>query len=202
MDNTVISGNKSYGGDGIKTSLTATVGVNGKGFIAQDITFRNDAGRENQQAVALRAEADYLTFYSYFICGDATAVFQNCLIVARLPLPKQYNTITAQQRELGNYSTGIVLQNCTLKATQELEKMGWVEFITESLVQPFYLEYGNRGPGAITEGRMKWTFVTNDPEVVSNFTVEMASSVNRVQNDNLENHRENGVAAPGGGVPP
>ncbi|XP_009772730.1 pectinesterase/pectinesterase inhibitor PPE8B-like [Nicotiana sylvestris] len=230
MDNTIISGNKSYGGDGIKTSLTATVGVNGKGFMAQDITFRNNAGRENQQAVALRAEADFLTFYRCrfdgfqdtlytkegrqfyrdceifgtidFICGDATAVFQNSLIEARLPLPNQYNTITAQHRELFNLTTGIVLQNCTLKATQELEKMGnvttylgrpwgnfsrtvvmhsyidhfinprgWVEFITESLLQPFYLEYENRGPGAITDGRVEWASVTRDSEIASKFTV-------------------------------
>ncbi|OIT05174.1 PREDICTED: pectinesterase/pectinesterase inhibitor PPE8B-like [Nicotiana attenuata] len=230
MENTIISGNKSYGGDGIKTSLTATVGVNGKGFMAQDITFRNNAGRENQQAVALRAEASQLTFYRCrfdgfqdtlytkkglqfyrdceifgtidFICGDATVVFQNCLIEARLPLPKQYNTITAQQRKFVNDTTGIVLQNCTLKATQELEKMGnvtaylgrpwgnfsrtvviqsyidhfinpkgWIEFINGSLVQPFYLEYENRGPGAITEGRVKWASVTRDPDVASNFTV-------------------------------
>ncbi|OIT20777.1 PREDICTED: probable pectinesterase 56 [Nicotiana attenuata] len=230
MDYTIISGNKSYGGDGIKKSLTATVGVNGKGFMAQDITFRNDAGRENQQAVALRAEAEYLTFYRCrfdgfqdtlytkegrqfyrdceifgtidFICGDATAIFQNCLIEARLPLPKQYNAITTQQREYWNLTTGIVLQNCKLKATQELEKMGnvttflgrpwgnfsrtvvmqsyidhfinprgWVEFITESLVQPFYLEYENRGPGANTDGRVDWASVTRDPEVALNFTV-------------------------------
>ncbi|PHU05699.1 hypothetical protein BC332_26521 [Capsicum chinense] len=61
MDYTIISGNRSYGG-GIRTSQTATVGVNGVGFIAEDITFRNHAGPENYQAVALRAEADLLTF--------------------------------------------------------------------------------------------------------------------------------------------
>ncbi|KAM3288439.1 hypothetical protein P3S67_021869 [Capsicum chacoense] len=62
MDYTIISVNRSYGG-GIRTSQTATVGVNGIRFIAEDITFRNHAGPENYQAVALRAEADLLTFY-------------------------------------------------------------------------------------------------------------------------------------------
>nr|XP_016453644.1 PREDICTED: probable pectinesterase 56 [Nicotiana tabacum] len=123
MDKTIISGNKSYGG-GIRTYDSATVGVNGQGFMAQDITFRNIAGAQMQQAVALRATAELCTLYRCkfdsfqdtlyahfgkqfyrectilgtidFICGDAAAVFQNCLIEARMPLPGQYITITAQ----------------------------------------------------------------------------------------------------------
>ncbi|OIT34611.1 putative pectinesterasepectinesterase inhibitor 22, partial [Nicotiana attenuata] len=62
MDKTIISGDKSYGA-GIGTMYTATVGVNGQGFVAQGITFRNIAGPKMLQAVALRAEADFLTFY-------------------------------------------------------------------------------------------------------------------------------------------
>ncbi|WMV08330.1 hypothetical protein MTR67_001715 [Solanum verrucosum] len=58
-----------------------------------------------------------------FICGDATAVFQNCLIEARTPMARQYNTITAQHRELESLATGIVLQNCTIKATRDLKKL-------------------------------------------------------------------------------
>ncbi|XP_059295374.1 pectinesterase-like [Lycium ferocissimum] len=230
MDSTIITGNKSFGG-GIQTYKTATVGVLGNGFTAQDITFRNDAGPENHQAVAIRVEADFASFYRCrfegyqdtlytkknrqfyrdcevygtidFICGDAAALFQNCLIEVRVPLPRQYNTITAQKREFDEpIETGIVLQNCTIKATQDLEKMenvmtylgrpwgnfsktvvmeshidhlinpkGWIEFTNKSLVHPFYLEYKNRGPGAVTDGRVKWASVTSDPNVVSNFTV-------------------------------
>ncbi|XP_070017155.1 probable pectinesterase 56 [Nicotiana sylvestris] len=149
MDKTIISGDKSYGA-GIGTMYTATVGVNGQGFVAQGITFRNIAGPKMLQAVALRAEADFLTFYQCrfegyqdtlytkygrqfyrdcdilgtidFICGDAAAVFQNCLIEVRQPLLGQYITISAQQRDFETTLTGLVLQNCTLKATPDLEK--------------------------------------------------------------------------------
>ncbi|KAK4374028.1 hypothetical protein RND71_004705 [Anisodus tanguticus] len=227
MDNTIISGNKSFVG-GIKTYYTATVGVNGKGFTALDITFRNEAGPVKQQAVSLRAEADYISFYRCrfegyqdtlytksgkqffrecqvfgtidFICGDASAVFQNCIIEVRAPLPGQYNTITAQKREKEDDSTGIVLQNCTIKATSELGKnvttylgrpwgnfsrtvvmqsgidllinpKGWIEFIPMLQIHPFYLEYLNRGVGANTIGRVKWANATSDPRVASKFTV-------------------------------
>ncbi|XP_070034398.1 pectinesterase/pectinesterase inhibitor PPE8B-like [Nicotiana tomentosiformis] len=151
-ENTIITGNKSFGGDGIQTLYTATVSVKGQGFTAQDITFRNEAGPWKYQAVALVAEADYISFYRCrfegyqdtlytrfgkhfyrdcqvlgtidFICGHATAVFQNSIIEVRAPIPGQFNTITAQKREEEGEATGIVLQNCTIKATPELEKMG------------------------------------------------------------------------------
>lgn len=60
-----------------------------------------------------------------FICGHATAVFQNSIIEVRAPIPGQFNTITAQKREdEQGEATGIVLQNCTIKTIPELEKMG------------------------------------------------------------------------------
>ncbi|KAH0710265.1 hypothetical protein KY284_011692 [Solanum tuberosum] len=227
MDNTIISGNRSFGG-GIKTYNTSTVGVNGNGFTALDITFRNDAGPKKQQAVAFRGEADYISFYRCrfegyqdtlytkygkqfyrdchilgtidFICGDATAIFQNCIIEVRAPIHMQYNTITAQKREEEGESSGIVLQNCTIKTSSELGKnvatylgrpwasfartvvmqsdigllihpKGWIKFINKSLIRPFYLEYNNRGAGANTTRRVKWANATRDPKVASEFTV-------------------------------
>ncbi|XP_009804394.1 pectinesterase-like [Nicotiana tabacum] len=227
MDKTIISGNKSYGG-GIRTYDSATVGVNGQGFMAQDITFRNIAGAQMQQAVALRATADSCTFYRCkfdgfqdtlyahsgkqfyrectilgtvdFICGDAVAVFQNCLVEARMPLPGQYITITAQQKNGEKEASGFVLQNCTLQlATPDADNVtmylgrpwgnfsttvimqssidllinpkGWIEFQGETLVRPFYMEFKNRGPGANTTGRVTWARITNDPNVTSSFTV-------------------------------
>ncbi|XP_025883457.2 probable pectinesterase/pectinesterase inhibitor 12 [Solanum lycopersicum] len=227
MDRTIITGNKSYGG-GIGTYDTATVGVDGRGFIAQDIAFRNTAGAVNYQAVALRASAECITFYRCqfdsfqdtvythngkqfyrecvilgtidFICGDATAVFQSCLIEIRKPLKGQYVVITAQQRN-NNGQTGLVLQNCTLKlATPDagdnvamylgwpwgnfsrtvimqsyidifVDHKGWIEFGNMPIVQPYYLEYQNKGVGADTKRRVKWASTTNDPRIVSNFTV-------------------------------
>ncbi|PHT58928.1 hypothetical protein CQW23_01291 [Capsicum baccatum] len=126
--------------------------ISGNGFTAQDITFRNDAGPRKFQAVALRVESDMVSFYRcrfegykdtlytrrdrhqfyrdceiygtvYFICGNARALFQNCLIQEHIPLDKQYNTITAQKRDLKDGQTGLVLQNCTIKASRDLEKM-------------------------------------------------------------------------------
>ncbi|XP_006349537.1 pectinesterase-like [Solanum tuberosum] len=234
MNTTIITGNRSFV-DGNRTYDTATVWVAGNGFIAQDITFRNNAGPIKHQAVALRVDADLVSFYKCrfdwyqdtlyvkrqrqfyrdceiygtidFICGDATAVFQNCLIEARTPMARQYNTITSQHRELESLPTGIVLQNCTIKATRDLEKLnnvttflgrpwgifsrtvimesyidnlidhrGWVEWIesaNKSVVsrRPYYLEYKNRGPGAVTKGRVTWASVTTDPNIASDFTV-------------------------------
>ncbi|XP_059285671.1 pectinesterase-like [Lycium ferocissimum] len=161
MGKTIISGNKSYVG-GIGTAYTATVGVNGQGFIAQGITFRNIAGAKMLQAVALRAEAEFLTFYQCrfegyqdtlytkygkqfyrdcnilgtidFMCGDASAVFQNCLIEVREPLRGQYITITAEQKDHEAARTGLVLQNCTLKATPDLVKTDLPQFATSTRV--------------------------------------------------------------------
>ncbi|KAK7355917.1 hypothetical protein VNO80_15181 [Phaseolus coccineus] len=96
------------------------------GIIARDITFQNTAGPEKPQVVALRSDSDLSVFYRCgifgyqyslythtmrqfyrecrisgtvdFIFGDATAIFQNCIIEVRKGLPNQKNTITAQGR--------------------------------------------------------------------------------------------------------
>uniref|UniRef100_M1DQZ4 Pectinesterase n=1 Tax=Solanum tuberosum TaxID=4113 RepID=M1DQZ4_SOLTU len=129
---------------------TIITGVLGNGFTAQDVTFRNNAGPIKHQAVALRVEADSVSFYKCrfdgyqdtlyakkqrqfyrdceiygtidFICGDATSMFQNCLIEARTPMARQYNTITAQKRDFEALKSETVLQNCSIKATVDLEK--------------------------------------------------------------------------------
>ncbi|KAH0721630.1 hypothetical protein KY284_006660 [Solanum tuberosum] len=231
MDTTIITGNRSFV-DGNKTYDTATVGILGNGFTAQDLTFRNNAGPIKHQAVALRVEADTTSFYRCrfegyqdtlytkmyrqfyrdceiygtvdFICGDATVVFQNCLIEERVPLDTQYNTIIAQHREDEDSTSGIVLQNCTIKAAQDLSSVttyfgrpwgkfsrtvimesyidklvdprGWIEWIesaNKSIAprRPYYLEYKNRGPGAVTKARVTWASVTTDPNIAMNFTV-------------------------------
>ncbi|KAH0660264.1 hypothetical protein KY290_029790 [Solanum tuberosum] len=69
-----------------------------------------------------------------FICGDAKALFQNCLIKAHIPLAMQYNTIIAQKRAFEKDATRIVLQNCTIKASRDLEKM---DNITTYLGRPW-----------------------------------------------------------------
>ena len=122
--------------------------VVGKGFVAVNITFRNTAGAIKHQAVAVRNGADMSTFYSCsfegyqdtlyahslrqfyrecdiygtidFIFGNAAVVLQNCNIYPRLPLPNQFNTITAQGRIDPNQNTGISIHNCVIRAADDL----------------------------------------------------------------------------------
>lgn len=147
IDATVISGNRNYI-DGWTTFRTATFAVSGRGFIARDITFENTAGPAKHQAVALRSDSDLAVFFRCeirgyqdslythtmrqffrectirgtvdFIFGDATVVFQNCQILAKLGLPNQKNTITAQGRKDPNQPTGFSIQFCNFTADSDL----------------------------------------------------------------------------------
>ncbi|XP_044491721.1 pectinesterase 2 [Mangifera indica] len=144
---TIITGSKSVGG-GSTTFNSATVAVVGDGFIGRDITFRNTAGPQNHQAVALRSGSDLSVFYKCsfegyqdtlyvhserqfyrdcniygtvdFIFGNAAVVFQNCNIYPRNP-PNKTNTITAQGRTDPNQNTGIIIQNCIVTAASDLK---------------------------------------------------------------------------------
>ncbi|KAH7838008.1 hypothetical protein Vadar_020850 [Vaccinium darrowii] len=148
MDKTTISGSRSTAGPDKETCKTATAAIEGPGFVAQDISFENTAGPQNDQAVALRVESDHSAFYRCrfrgyqdtlyarrksqffrdceiygtvdFIFGDSSVVFQNCMIYALKPLSKQKNSITAQKREFPEDRSGIIIQNCTITASQEL----------------------------------------------------------------------------------
>ena len=120
----------------------------GDGFVAVNITFRNTAGGANHQAVAMRSGADLSSFYSCsfegyqdtlythsnrqfytecdiygtvdFIFGNAAAVLQDCNIYPRLPLSGQFNAITAQGRTDINQNTGYSIQNCNIRAADDL----------------------------------------------------------------------------------
>ncbi|KAF5765763.1 putative pectinesterase [Helianthus annuus] len=145
---TIITGNRSVAG-GFTTYSTATVGVDGTGFIARGITFRNTAGPEKAQAVALRSASDLSVFYACsfegyqdtlfalsqrqfyklcyvygtidFIFGNAAVVFQNCMILARRPLTGQANMITAQGRGDPFQNTGISIHNSRVMAAPDLK---------------------------------------------------------------------------------
>ncbi|MED6140901.1 putative pectinesterase/pectinesterase inhibitor 47 [Stylosanthes scabra] len=148
INNTIITGNHSVI-DGWTTFNSSTFAVSGTRFMAVDITFRNTAGPEKHQAVAVRSNADLSTFYRCsfegyqdtlyvhslrqfyrecdiygtvdFIFGNAAVVFQSCNIYARKPMASQNNAVTAQGRTDPNQNTGISIQNCTIQAAPDLE---------------------------------------------------------------------------------
>lgn len=145
---TIITGSRNVASGDYNTYRTSTVGVSGSGFYARDITFRNSAGPSGHQAVAMRAGADYMVFYHCnfegyqdtlyalssrqfyrecrisgtvdFIFGNAIAVFQDCVLVARLPMKGQQNTYTAHGRKLESDVSGYAFQNCTVTGEAEL----------------------------------------------------------------------------------
>ncbi|KAI5575610.1 hypothetical protein BDE02_10G222700 [Populus trichocarpa] len=147
INQTVITGNHSVI-DGWTTFNSSTFAVSGERFVGIDMTFRNTAGPEKHQAVALRNNADLSTFYrcsfeAYqdtlyvhslrqfyrecdvygtvdFIFGNAAAVFQNCNLYARKPMLNQKNAFTAQGRTDPNQNTGISIHNCTIEAAPDL----------------------------------------------------------------------------------
>ncbi|KAH7352640.1 hypothetical protein KP509_19G055400 [Ceratopteris richardii] len=123
--------------------------ISGPNFIARKITFRNTAGAENHQAVALRVNSDQAVFDSCsfegyqdtlyalanrqfytgctisgtvdFIFGNAIAVFQDCNVLGRLPLQTQRNTFTAQGRKVSSDPSGYSFQKCTVGAAPDLQ---------------------------------------------------------------------------------
>ncbi|KAL7253837.1 hypothetical protein ACSBR1_008224 [Camellia fascicularis] len=148
LKETIITGSRSVG-SGTTSFNSATVGIMGNGFIARDITFRNTAGPQNYQAVALRSGSDQSVFYRCgiqgyqdtlfvlsqrqfykqcniygtidIIFGNAAAVFQSCNIYVRRPLHGQDNVITAQGRADANQNTGISIHNSRVMAAPDLK---------------------------------------------------------------------------------
>ncbi|CAE5957208.1 unnamed protein product [Arabidopsis arenosa] len=234
-DDTILSGNLNAN-DGIRTYDSATLGVNGNGFMAQDICIRNTAGPAKGQAVALRVSADAVVihrcrieayqdslyahygkqFYSEsyisgtvdFICGHATAVFQHCQIEARKPKFGQSNVITAHSRTKPSDNSGFSIHKCNITASSELapvrgtiktylgrpwgnfSRVIFLESFMDALIDPAgyipwnksdietlstlsYIEYKNKGPGAVTTNRVHWKGfkVMTDPKEAIKFTV-------------------------------
>ncbi|KAL8534286.1 hypothetical protein ACS0TY_010335 [Phlomoides rotata] len=145
---TIITGSRSVS-SGFTTYSSATVGIDGIGFIARGITFRNTAGPQGGQAVALRSASDLSVFYACgfegyqdtlfvhaqrqfykscyiygtidFIFGNAAVVFQNCIIYVRKPLVGQANVVTAQGRGDPFQNTGISIHNCRIMPAPDLK---------------------------------------------------------------------------------
>ncbi|XP_043722326.1 probable pectinesterase/pectinesterase inhibitor 46 [Telopea speciosissima] len=212
MGVTIVTGNLNFV-DGTPTFQSATVVVYGKGFMATGMEIRNTAGAVKQQAVALLSHSDQSVFFrcrmdAYqdtlythslrqfyrecdilgtvdFIFGNAAVIFQNCNILARLPLLGQENTLTAQGRFDPNQNTGTSIQNCNIAAAENLKSTqtylgrpwknysttiymeswvggfinpaGWLPWVGNTAPNTiFYAEYNNVGPGSSTKNRVKW----------------------------------------------
>ncbi|KAF8780614.1 hypothetical protein HU200_001214 [Digitaria exilis] len=214
-DKTVISGSRCNA-DGHETADTAVVRVYASDFIAKGLCIENTSGPrvKDGQAVALLNNSDrsalfHCTLRGFqdtlcalagkqfyrecrisgtvdFIFGNATAVFQNCELICRLPLPVQKNTITAQARQNAIDNTGFVFQHCSVAADNDLahaqatiktflgqafsrtvimqsdisgivEPEGWVQWERDPIPDTlYYAEYMNTGPGADVSRRVNW----------------------------------------------
>ncbi|KAL8486194.1 hypothetical protein ACS0TY_023044 [Phlomoides rotata] len=143
---TRITGNKNFAIGGVKTFLTATVGINGEDFFAKDIAFENTAGAVGHQAVALRVSSDKAVFYNVhidgyqdtlynhryrqyyrecsisgtidFIFGNSLSLFQDCTFIVRKPEPNQGCMVTAQGREEELTNGANVIQNGNFTAEE------------------------------------------------------------------------------------
>lgn len=193
------------------TFYTPTLLVQGNDFYARNLTIENSAGPVGQ-ALALSVEADrcvfencklignqdtlyatgenarqyfkdcYIEGTTDFIFGEATAVFENCIIKS-----KSNSYITAASTPK-NISYGFVFKNCTLKAAQEINKVylgrpwrkyaktvfinckmgsfivpqgwdNWKSIDNEKTV--FYAEYNTTGKGANKNKRVSWSHQLN-----------------------------------------
>ncbi|KAH9306464.1 hypothetical protein KI387_010868, partial [Taxus chinensis] len=214
MESTIVTGNQSVV-DGTTTYHSATFAVKGSGFIARDMGFENTAGPYKHQAVALRVGSDLSVFYRCsmkgyqdtlyvhslrqfyreckiygtvdFIFGNAAAVLQSCVIMARKPLEEQTITITAQGRKDPNQNTGISIHDCNITAAPDfvavptylgrpwkeysrtvlmqcyldhiIHPRGWAPWNASSFALDtlYYGEYMNYGPGAGLAARINWS---------------------------------------------
>lgn len=146
MDQTVITGFRNAQMPGVTTYDSATVAVDGDGFVAVGMTFQNSAGPAMHQAVALRVDSDLAAFYNCsflgfqdtlyvhslrqfyrncriegtidFIFGNSAAFFQNCQIFIRPGNPGVATSVVAAHgRTDPAETTGLVFHNCTLDGT-------------------------------------------------------------------------------------
>ncbi|KAG6433614.1 hypothetical protein SASPL_105229 [Salvia splendens] len=143
---TRITGDKCFS-NGVQTYDSATLIVNGRGFIAKDIAIENTAGPSGHQAVAVRASGDLGIFFNVhmdgyqdtlyshvqrqlfrecrisgtvdFIFGNAISVFQKCDLVVRKPNPNQACMVTAQGRNEKNLTGIIIIQGSKFIAEQD-----------------------------------------------------------------------------------
>ncbi|KAG8389623.1 hypothetical protein BUALT_Bualt02G0248300 [Buddleja alternifolia] len=137
---TIVTGNRIAGKN---LDPSTTFSNEAFGFIARGMTFRNEAGPQGHRAVAFRSKGDKValfdcsfegnqdTFYYQvlrqfyrncviygtidFIFGKGDAVIQDSDIIVRKPMPNQFNTITADGKDIEKGSNGLVLHHCRIR---------------------------------------------------------------------------------------
>ncbi|RVW28635.1 putative pectinesterase/pectinesterase inhibitor 13 [Vitis vinifera] len=181
---TIVTGNKNFV-DGVRTFQTASFVALGDGFVAVSMGFRNTAGPEKHQAVAIRVQSDRSIFLNCRMDGHLPELLDHRQEALGQPTKHRHSPGRTDKRE----TTGIVLQNCRILPDQDLiptktqvkSYLGrpWKEFsrtivmesTIEDLIQPqgwlpwegnfalstlYYAEYNNKGPGAALSARVKW----------------------------------------------
>ncbi|XP_022681321.1 pectinesterase/pectinesterase inhibitor PPE8B-like [Setaria italica] len=151
MGRTVITGNHCNR-TGHDVLQSATLSVNGTGFMARDLTIKNTAGVDAGPAVALMNLADSSICYKCeidgyqdtlnadcnrqfyhtcnisgtvdFVFGYAKAVFQQCNLLVRRPVPDGHCVVTAQGRGGPNDVSGFVFQDSTVAALPGVDLNG------------------------------------------------------------------------------
>jgi pectinesterase len=228
VDSTIIVFN-DYSGRGKLTTFTSyTAKISGNRFVAENITFKNNAGRVGQ-AVALYVDADkavfkncrfigdqdtifasgeksrqyfkdcYIEGTTDFIFGPSTALFDDCIIHAKVnsfitaantPKDKKFGfvflncTVTVDSSVTEEYLgrpwrayAKTVFINCTLP--KQIIPAGWSNWDNpDNEKTVFYAEYKDKGEGANTSQRAKWTKQLTDAEAIE-YTV-----ANIFSNDN------------------
>ncbi|CAN1281862.1 Pectinesterase 3 [Linum perenne] len=178
---TIVTGSKSFK-DGVPTYGTASFSVIGNGFMCRSMGFQNTAGAIGHQAVALRIQSDRSSFYNCRMIqncliivrmpmqGQQTTVtaqgkadknevtgtiIQNCKIVPEAKLaPVTAKFPSFLGRPWKQYSTTVVMES-TIGGF--ISPLGWMPWDGDLYLNTlFYGEYGNRGPGAGTGGRVNW----------------------------------------------
>nr|CAB3466340.1 unnamed protein product [Digitaria exilis] len=178
MGRTVISGNQSmHTGHGMLQSAILT--VSGDGFMARDLTLQNTAGAVFQECqILVRRSVDgkdnVITAQGRDGPDNQSGfVFQRCAVKA---LPGDHLDTTTTKTFLGRpwkKHSHVVFMRCALDSI--VNPGGWLQWNATTPVPDtvYYAEYRNTGPGANTQGRVKWDqlHLLKEPAEVANFSV-------------------------------
>ncbi len=188
-ENTILTfdnhaGLKLENGDTVNTWTSASFFIYADNFVAENITFQNDAGFSAGQAVAVFANGDRLVFNNCnfkgfqdvlfcsaagskqfytncyiegttdFIFGPATAVFENCWIHSK---KNSHVTAASTPREV---PYGFVFLNCRLTADSNINKVSlgrpWQPYASVTYIHCYL------GKHIIDEGWNNWKNPANE----------------------------------------